>query len=181
MRLTPIDIQQQQFSRSMRGFDRREVEVFLDLAAQQMGEVIAENNELRVEMKRLKQEVEDHRDREETLREAMLTAQRAIEEIRDQAHKEAVVIVADAELRAEKILHDAHNRLTHLIDDVNQLKRQRVRAIEEVRGVLNTHRRILDVYNDDTESNAPEGELKVLKSTRSESVSLLETKKAVGD
>ena len=37
MRLTPIDIQQQQFGRSLRGYDAKEVENFLDLVATQVG------------------------------------------------------------------------------------------------------------------------------------------------
>ena len=89
MRLTPIDIQQQKFHRVWRGLETREVQSFLDLVAQQLGDLIRENGELRVELRRMSQELEGHRNREETLREAMLTAQRAIDEIREQAKKEA--------------------------------------------------------------------------------------------
>lgn len=146
MRLTPIDIQQQQFRRTLRGIDCREVQSFLDLVAQQMGELSRENNEMRNELRRLERQLGEHRDREETLREAMLTAQRAIDEIREQAKKEAQVIVTESEVRAEKILHNAHCRVTKIIDDINGLKRQRVRAIEELRSILVTHERLLETY-----------------------------------
>ncbi len=146
MKLTPIDIQQQQFHKALRGFDRREVESFLDLVAQQLGELSRENSELRNEMRRIEQEVAEHRDREEALREAMLTAQRAIDEIREQAKKEAQLVVTEAELRAEKILHNAHGRVTKLADEIAELKRQRARALSELRGILATHEKILDTY-----------------------------------
>jgi cell division initiation protein len=173
MRITPIDIQQQQFHKALRGFDRREVASFLDLVSQQMGELIRQNDELQIEIRRLKEELDEHRNREETLREAMLTAQRAIDEIRENAKKEAQLVVTDAELRAEKILHNAHGRVTKLIDEINELKRQRVRALEEMRGLLRTHQKLVDTY--ETEA-APkeEGTVTVLERVRPPSPPLVQ-------
>ncbi len=167
MRLTPIDVQQQQFRKSLRGLDPREVESFLDLVAQQMGELSKENNAQRVELRGLERQLEEHRDREETLREAMLTAQRAIDEIRDQAQKEAQIIVTEAEVTAEKILHNAHTRVTKIVDDINELRRQRARAIEELRGVLEVHRSLLETY-DQKEAAEPvnEGTVRVFERVR---------------
>ncbi|MFC1612144.1 DivIVA domain-containing protein [Myxococcota bacterium] len=164
MRLTPIDVQQQQFRKSFRGVDRREVQSFLDLVAQQMSELTRENNDLRSEVRRLERHLEEHRDREETLREAMLTAQRAIDEIREQAKKEAQIVVSDSELRAEKILHNAHCRVTKIVDDINDLRRQRTRAIEELRGILATHGKLIDTYEETTESH--EGTVAVFERVR---------------
>jgi cell division initiation protein len=145
MKITPIDVQQQQFRVALRGFDRQQVTQFLDVVAQQMSELSRENNELRSEIKRSQRELDEHREREETLREAMLTAQRAIDEIRDQAKKEAQLVVTEAELRAEKILHNAHARVTKLADEVSDLRRQRVRALEELRGVVSTHLKLVEL------------------------------------
>ncbi len=153
MKLTPIDIQQHQFRRALRGVDGGEVQDFLVLVADQLGEVTRENNELRSSVKRLEREVGDHRDREETLKQAMVTAQRAIDEIREQATKEAQLVVTEAEMRAEKILHSANVRVTKLADEVNDLKRQRARAIEELRGVLNTHVALLETHDEAEDSS----------------------------
>jgi cell division initiation protein len=167
MKLTPIDIQQQEFGRRLRGYDRKEVENFLDLVAAQMGELSRDNSQMRSEISHLKREIEEHRDREETLREAMLTAQRAIDEIRDTAKKEAELVVTEAEMRAEKILHSAHGRVTKLIDEINELKRQRTRAIEEVRSVLSTHAKLLDMYEQAGQADADEeGTVTVLDRVR---------------
>jgi cell division initiation protein len=165
MRLTPIDIQQQQFHQTWRGFERREVQGFLDLVAQQLGDLVRENGELRTDIRRLTQELDEHRNREETLRQAMLTAQRAIDEIREQAKKEAQVVISDAELRAEKILHHAHSRVAKLVDEINDLRSQRTRAIEEIRGILNTHFKLLDLH-DEVKSAVPEATITVLERVR---------------
>lgn len=166
MKLTPIDVQQQQFRRALRGVDRREVQNFLDIVAQQMGDLSRENNELRGEIRRCQRELDDHRNREETLREAMLTAQRAIDEIRDQAKKEAQLVVTEAEMRAEKILHNAHVRVTKLADEITELRRQRVRAIEEMRSIVNTHMKLLDVHAQAEDEVAFEGSVTVLGRVR---------------
>jgi cell division initiation protein len=166
MRMTPIDVQQQQFGKTLRGYDRREVQRFLDLVAAQLGELNKENIELKSDVRRLEHELAEHRDREETLREAMLTAQRAIDEIREQAKKEAQLVVTEAEVRAEKILHSAHARVTKLIDEINELKRQRVRAIEELRGVLVTHGKLLDCYDIGAEETNREASVTVFERVR---------------
>ena len=149
MKLTQIDIQQQQFRRELRGFSRQEVQSFLDAVGQQIGELSRENNELKGDLRRINRDVEDYRERESTLKEAMLTAQRAIEEIREQAQKEAQLVVTEAEVRAEKIIQNAHGRMTKILSEIRDLKRQKVRAVEELRGVLNTHMKLVDTYEDE--------------------------------
>ena len=148
MKLTPIDIQQQQFGKRMRGYASDEVDAFLELVGEQLGELARENAELKADIHRSGEELAEHRDRETTLREAMLTAQQALDEIRDNAQKEAQLIVSEAELKAEKILHSAHSRVNRILEDVADLKKQRVRAIEEMRGVLATHVRLLEVQDE---------------------------------
>ena len=165
MRLTPIDIQQHEFRRAVRGFDRREVQAFLDLVGEQVSELVRENNELRGDLRRSQQSLEEHRERETTLREAMLSAQRAIEEIREQAKKEAQLIVTEAEMRAEKILQHAHGRISRLTDEIGEIKRQRVRVIEELRSILSTHMKLVDL-SDEAQAEEEDASVTVLDRLR---------------
>ncbi|MBN1959573.1 MAG: DivIVA domain-containing protein [Deltaproteobacteria bacterium] len=175
MKLTPLDIQQQQFRKVFRGCDHREVQSFLDVVSQQMGELVRENIELKSEARRFLHELEEHRDREATLREAMMTAQKAIEDIREQARKEAEVIIGEAEGRAEKIVHSAHARVTKVIEEINELKRQRVRAIEELRGVLQTHVRLLELHDHESHQETQQATVTVLDRVRAPTPPSLES------
>ena len=148
MKLTPIDVQQQQFNKGFRGYASTEVDAFLEIVGEQLGELARENAELKTQARRQDEELAEHRDREDTMREAVMTAQRALDEIRDNAQKEAHLIISEAELKAEKILHNAHGRVNRILDDVSDLQRQRVRAMEELRGVLNTHLKLVEVHAD---------------------------------
>jgi cell division initiation protein len=149
----------------LRGYETREVRAFLDLVAEQVGDLVRENNEMRAELRRSQQSLSEHQEREATLREAMLSAQRAIEEIREQAKKEAQLIVTEAELRAEKLIQHAHNRVTRMTDEIGEVKRQRVRVIEELRAILGTHLKLLDVTERD-QTNEDEASVTVLNRLR---------------
>jgi cell division initiation protein len=170
MTLTPIDIKQQQFTRSFRGLDEREVYSFMELVAGQMGDSARELSRLRKRVSLTERELQLHRDREATLKEAMVTAQRAIDEIRQQGEKESELLIAEAELRAEKILLGAHKRVGSILDDVQDLKRQRLRLSEEIRGIVTMHQKMLEVHDDKMTSEKD--------STREASVTVLDRVKA---
>ncbi|MEZ4269945.1 MAG: DivIVA domain-containing protein [Myxococcota bacterium] len=160
MKLTPIDIQQQQFRQRLRGFDRTEVSNFLEVVAQHMSEISHENSELRSEVRRIKRDLEAYRERETTLKEAMLTAQRAIDEIREQADKEAQLVLSEAELRAERIVYDANKRVGDIVEDITDLKRQRVRVLSELR-VWWMRTIALDLHEEEARRAIDEGEASI--------------------
>ena len=76
MKITPLEIQQQQFKGKMfGGLDPDEVDGFLQLVAGEMENLVRENGELKEQNRRLLTEAEDIRQRETSLRETMLVAQ----------------------------------------------------------------------------------------------------------
>ena len=111
MKLTSIDVQQQRFRKGLRGYDATEVDEFLNLVAEELAETTRALNQSRDEAKLLERELEEHRERDTTMREALLTAQKAMDEVRQHAQKDAQLIVSEAELKAEQIIHSAHLRV----------------------------------------------------------------------
>lgn len=146
MKLTPLDIRQKRFATALRGFDRREVEPFLELLASEFEEVVKENIALKEENKRLASRLETHQERERTLQETMVTAQRISEDVKQGARKEAEIIVSGAELQAEQIVQGAHTRLVKVIEDINELKRQRAQFESQVQSVIDAHQKLLETF-----------------------------------
>ena len=146
MKMTPLDIRQKRFEVSMRGYGKREVEGFLELIAGEFEEVVKENISLKEELKRTMSRLEQHLEREKTLQETMVTAQRISEDVKAQARKEGEVVVAGAELQAEKIIANANGRLTELVGDINELKRQRVQFESQLSSVIEAHRKLLETF-----------------------------------
>jgi cell division initiation protein len=164
MKLTPFDIQQQQFKIRFRGFDVREVDAFLEQLADDFESSQNENVSLQEEIDRLKLEKEGYRQREETFKRAMLNSQKVLEQMKENAQKSAELIIADAEVKAEKLLNRAHNRLAQLHEDIAELKRQRIQIEIQVRSILENHTKLLNLGQEETEARDQEdAKLKVLK------------------
>ncbi len=145
MHLTPKEIQQQQFRVKFRGFDVHEVDRFLEQVSDQMELMLRRIAELEDEVKRLKLENKGFKEREETFKRAMLNSQKVLEQMKDNARKSAEVIIADAEVKAERMLNRAHNRLAQLHEDIAELKRQRMQLEVQIRSVLEAHTKLLEL------------------------------------
>ena len=164
MKITALDIQQQQFRIGFRGFDVREVDSFLKQVADEFEALIRENTNRQKEIQRLRREVQEYRDREKAFKDAMVNTQKALDDMRGNAEKEAELIVAEAEVKAEKILSAAHNRLTQLHEGISELKRQRMQLEVELGTVIEAHRKLLDMSTEAMEAEEKsEDKLKYLK------------------
>jgi cell division initiation protein len=168
MNLTPLDIQQQQFRVRFRGFDIREVDRFLEKMVEAFGALQADSKSLREEIRRLKLETQGYKEREETFKRAMLNSQKVLEQMKENARKSAEVIIADAEVKAEKILNRAHNRLSQLHEDIAELKRQRMQIEVQIRSIIEAHTKLLEIGKESMEAmDASDGKVAVLKQSTS--------------
>jgi cell division initiation protein len=154
MNVTPLDITQKQFARALRGYAREEVEGFLALVAGEFEALIKENLALREDNRRKADDIAEYKGRERALQETLVTAQRASEEIRDAARKEAEITISDAELQAEKIVQGAHARFLRIADDINELKRQRVQFETNVRTLAESHLKLIEAFREPSREEA---------------------------
>ena len=164
MKMTPLDIQQQQFKIKFRGFDVREVDTFLEQMADAFESLQIENNRLHQEIKRLQHEAQGYREREESFKRAMLNSQKVLEQMKQNARKSAELVVAEAEVKAEKILSRAQNRLSQLHEDIAELKRQRSQIEVQIRSVIEGHAKLLEIGKEESRIREEEdSKLKLFK------------------
>ena len=164
MNLSPLDIQQQRFRIRFRGFDVREVDLFLEHMAETVAALQSENKTIKEELRRLKLENQGFKEREEAFKRAMLNSQKVMEQMRENARKSAEVIIADAEVKAEKTLNRAHNRLSQLYEDIAELKRQRMQIEVQIRSVIDAHTKLLELSKESMDSlDAADDKVTVLK------------------
>jgi cell division initiation protein len=154
MNITPLDITQKQFRKVFRGLDPMEVEAFLGLVAVELEEVLKDLATLRDDNQRKAEEILEFRGRERALQETLVAAQKASQEIRDSARKESEITISDAELQAEKIVQAAHSRFLRIVDDINELKRQRIQFETNVRTLVESHVKLLDAFREPTREEA---------------------------
>ena len=164
MKITPLDIQQQQFKTRFRGFDIREVDAFLEQMAETVESLQKENQNLGDEVRRLELEIQGYRKREETFKRALLNSQKVLDQMKDNARRSAELIIAEAEVKAEKILNRAHNRLSQLHEDITELKRQRTQIEVQISSIIEAHSRLLEIGKEGMkESDEEDAKVKLLK------------------
>jgi cell division initiation protein len=145
MKTTPIDIQQKQFRVKFRGFDIHEVDSFLEQMADTFEAMQRQIEDLNDKIHRVELENHGYKEREDTFKRAMLNSQKVLEQIKENADKSADIIIAEAEVKAGKILNRAHNRLSQLNEDITELKRQRMQIEVQLRSIIETHTKLLDM------------------------------------
>ena len=164
MKITPIEIQQQQFKVRFRGFDVREVDRFLEQMTDTFELLQQENENAQNEIRRIKLESQGYKEREETFKRAMLNSQKVLDEMKENARKSAELIIANAEVKAEKILNRAHKRLAQLHDDIAELKRQRIQIEVQIRSTIEAHTKLLEIGNEGMKAmDEEDAKLKLLK------------------
>ena len=116
--LTAKDIREIKFSRSMGGYKTAEVDDFLDRCADAFDELIRINNENERKMQVLAETVMDYRNQEDSIRSALISAQRMSESVISDARKQADDIRdaarAEAESMHEKAVADTAAELEEL-------------------------------------------------------------------
>ena len=167
MNITPLDIQQQKFKTKIRGFDVREVDAFLEQMANVFESLQRTHKNLQEEVRRLELEIKGYRKREETFKRALLNSQKVLDQMKDNARKSAELIIAEAEVKAEKILNNAHNRLAQLHEDISELKRQRTQIEVQIGSIVEAHSKLLDLSKDGAKAmDEEDAKLKLLKQAK---------------
>jgi cell division initiation protein len=125
MRIAPLDLRQQRFRTTFRGYDPTEVVAFLTEAADDYEHALREIDRLRQDLSRMEALLAEHREREANLRNTLLTAQRLADEIKEAAQNESKLIVREAQGRADLLLQKAQARLEEIEHDINELRLRR--------------------------------------------------------
>lgn len=145
MRITPMDIRQQQFTvRMFRGFDVQEVDTFLEDLAGDFEALLKENALLKEELQILEERTRGHEERERVLQETLVTTHKVVEQMKEGARKEAALVVREAELHAEKSLEVARGQVAAMHAEVEALKRTRQQLTESLRSTVDMYQRLLN-------------------------------------
>ena len=154
-KITPLEIQNRRFSRKWRGVDPVEVEAFLSLVSEEIEDLTRAKSELESRARSLEVENSEHRERERTLRDTLLSAQRASDDIRAAAHKEGVLIVQQAEDSSERLTHHALQRSAEIEKAIEDLKIQRTAFRLQLEKLVELVQHVVERDRDEDEKHRP--------------------------
>ena len=165
MNISPLDIRKHEFKKSMRGFDVDEVMAFLDLVSMDYENLIRDNSQFKDRVANLDSQLKKYHDIESTLRETLLSAQRAREDTITTAKKQSDVIIREAEVKASSIIDEGRRELDHVRRVITELRMLKDNYVIKLKSLVTTQLEMvehLDFTSDelgskmDAASEAPE-------------------------
>lgn len=154
MKVTPLDIQQKRFHVAFRGYERTEVEAFLDVVREEMEGLVREVTELREFHQTYDERMRDYRDREDTLKSTMITTHKLVEDLRENARKEAALMVKDAEIKYQQTLERAREERLRLESELLELRRQKHHFLEDMKKTIQMHLEMVHFEEGGSEAKA---------------------------
>jgi len=134
--ITPLDIQEKEFSRVVRGYKENEVDEFLDRITLDYENILNENEKLKAEIERLKADVLKYSGTESTVLETLEAAKALMGDISASAERRAEILMKNAELDAELVLREARESVERLNEENFALKTRFLRFQGKYKALL---------------------------------------------
>jgi len=144
MDLTPNDIRNYEFSNQMRGYDKDEVDTFLNQVATALEEMKQENLKQSLEIDSLKTQIAGLREFEDTIKNAAIDARRNADMTVSNAKKEAELILTKARAEGDKIVGSRSKQISNLENKIAKLELVKKSYLNKLRSLINSHLDIID-------------------------------------
>ncbi len=150
MGLTPNEIRNQEFSSSMRGYTRSEVEAFKEAAAAALEEAKVELLKQTEKNKGLNEKYQDLKNLEETLKSSVIEAQKGAEQTLANSKKEAELIITDAKQKRDGIIEDKHRKLAELETRIHELEFTRKSFYARLKSEIESYLKLISQAESDS-------------------------------
>jgi cell division initiation protein len=144
MNVSPLDLRQQRFRKSFRGFDPVEVASFLAAVADDYEQALRETDHLRQDLMRMEAVLTEHREHEKNLQNTLMTAQKLSDDIKANAELEARRIIREAEGRSDLLLEKTQARLEDIQREIDGLKLKRKDVETSIEANISTLKNTLE-------------------------------------
>jgi cell division septum initiation protein DivIVA len=134
--LTALDARRYDFGNALRGYDRTRVDQFREQVAEELERLARANQELDQKARNFHEQLKSFRERDKALNEALVSAQQLRGDIREQAEREAQLIVREAQQEADRQLQSVRDEVARVQQELQTLWRTRRSFIAQQRSQL---------------------------------------------
>ncbi len=152
MKLTALEIKQQQFDKSLRGYDTAEVNAFLNLVSNEWEHLVSKLKELETQIEKLDHKLKHYERVEQALHETLQTAKDSADQKLVGAKKDAKNIIEKAEIEADSIVREANQQRQQIRQSVLMLLDRREEIIGGIRSYLEIASESLQQFTKDEAS-----------------------------
>ena len=149
MRITPLDVRKKEFRKSVRGFDCDEVRAFLTTLADEYEAVLVDNKVLREKLTDQDEKIGEYQGMERTLRDTLMTAERVMQESKDNASREGDLVIQEAQLKARGILEECRVRTEELRREIIGLRKEKETYLARFKGLAEAQINFIETHKDD--------------------------------
>lgn len=153
MKLTPMEINNKEFKRTLRGYAQEEVDEFLDRIVEEYEALYKENSKLKEKLEAANEKINHHSQIENTIQNTLILAQETAEQSRKTSQEEADRIIRKANDTAQKILDKAHNDVLQINDDYDIIKQEFIKFRAKFRNFMNFQMETFDDLEKDFVKN----------------------------
>lgn len=139
MKMTAIDIAHKSFNKKMFGLDEAEVTDFLQQLASTVEDLTLEKNALKEALREKELRLNDYKESDNALKNTISTAGQMVDRLRVDAEREAKLIIADAQQKAEAITRDSRDSLKRIYQEMAELKRIRMQFEANLKALAQAH------------------------------------------
>jgi len=145
LKITPLEIKQQEFKRVMRGYDTIEVDTFLDMVSNEFEKLLTDVREYEKKVAGLEAELSNFKEVESTLKQTLMNVQETSGKSLENSKKEAILMRKEAELEVQKMIEKARHERDAMKEEVITLRTQKQSLISRLRHVLTSQLELMDV------------------------------------
>lgn len=149
MKLTALEIKQQQFEKSLRGYDTAEVQAYLNLIASEWEHMVGKVRELEAQIDKMDDKLKHYERVEEALHETLQTAKDSAEQKLTGAKKESLNIIEKAEMEADSIVREAHQQRQQIRQSILRLLDRREEIISAIKSYLDIAQESINQFSKD--------------------------------
>lgn len=168
--LTSVDVRRYDFGNALRGYDRARVDQFRDQVAEELERLARVNQDLETKARNFHEQLKSFRERDKALNEALVSAQQLRGEIREQAEREAQLIVRAGQQEAERQLQSVREEVRRAAEELQTLWRTRRSYLAQFRHQL--ERQLSDLSAAESESGPDLSALTSISQSRGSDTSL---------
>jgi len=137
--LTPLDVRRFDFGRALRGYDPARVDQFRDQVADEMERLTRINQDLDQKARSFHEQLRAFRERDRALNDALVSAQQLRQDTKEQAEREAMLIVREAQGEGERLLDEVRAEVRRVQGELETLERARRSYLSQMRSLITRH------------------------------------------
>ncbi|PKL81778.1 MAG: cell division protein DivIVA [Ignavibacteriae bacterium HGW-Ignavibacteriae-3] len=145
MKFTPFGIKTQEFNKSVRGFDRDEVKVFLERLSDEFEKLQNENEKLKADLERKEDQLREFKRIEKNLQQAMLNQTETTSKTVESAKKQTALMIKEAELKSLQIIEKAKESSNSIRDAVLKLREEKKLLVARIKAMIDTQSSFLEM------------------------------------